>query len=145
LEELTEIIEANIEKDDQLRAMKSIVNKSESNSYKLLEGLLDINDAFEDIYSYGSDFSKEGFKEGMLLQRTKNVQMLSLCGITVIGSKGDSFDFNIHVAKEVRLIEGLTEGTIIEVIRYGYIYDSQVIRKAEVVVNKKIELLQGGI
>lgn len=145
LEELTEIIEEDREKENQIRDMRLIISKYENKSNKLLKGLLDINDAFEDMYLYILKLNKDNLKEAMDLQREKNIRMLSISGVTLIGSKGDRFDSNIYIAKELGFIEDLNEGDIIEVLRLGYIYEGQIIRKAEVIVNKKSDFSQGGI
>lgn len=145
LEELTEIIEEDREKENQIRDMRLIISKYENKSNKLLKGLLDINDAFEDMYLYILKLNRDNLKEAMDLQREKNIRMLSISGVTLIGSKGDRFDSNIYIAKELGFIEDLNEGDIIEVLRLGYIYEGQIIRKAEVIVNKKSDFSQGGI
>lgn len=63
LEELIEIVEENKVKEDQIRDMRSIINKSDSNASKLLTGLLDINDAFEDMYLYVAKSEVKSLKE----------------------------------------------------------------------------------
>lgn len=141
LEELIEIVEENKVKEDQIRDMRSIINKSDSNASKLLTGLLDINDAFEDMYLYVAKSEVKSLKEAINLQKEKNIRMLSLCGVTIIGNKTDNFDSNIYIAKELGDREDLDDGVIIEVLRCGYIYDGQVIRKAQVVINKKPDLI----
>jgi len=136
LEEVIEMLEESRIKDDLIKEMKEIIDNKDIKINKSMLALMSIYDTFDDMYSFSIKSGNETLKEAISFQREKNVKLLLTSGIAVIGEVDESFDSNIHIAKEVKFDEGFKNNHIIEVLRNGYVYEGEVIRKAEVIINK---------
>jgi molecular chaperone GrpE (heat shock protein) len=65
-----------------------------------------------------------------------------ILGITRIECDNTLFDARIHSALQVKEDDNLQNGIILEVLRSGYLYQSYLLRKAQVIVNKNEGSLQ---
>jgi molecular chaperone GrpE len=99
----------------------------------MVEELLPVLDNFERAIAHG-----EG-GEGVQLVFKDLRAAMERAGLEEVPVEGVSFDPNIHEAVESRAVEGVTEATIIEVYRRGYMLKDRLIRPAMVVVGRPLE------
>lgn len=124
------------EKDQQIAEMNKTLTNCEAEKLSLVKGLINILDGFEDLYSYSLKYEHGSWPEQMQLLWNNFQAILSLQGIIRIEGKSTLFNAKYHSAIEVREDNNTANGMILEVLRSGYIYQSQLLRKAQVIVNK---------
>lgn len=130
LEDAREDEKENREDKQELKARKREVEG-------LQGALLDLLDSLEDIYRYARQSGQGAWEEQVMMQWMKVLRGLEGKGISIIQAQGQPFNLMLHTAREVRELGEYPHGYILEVIRHGYAYQGKVIRKAEVVVNKR--------
>ncbi len=136
LEEIILMLEDNKETEREYREIKHEVKIKKKKVEGLLETLLELVDSLEDIYRYAHQSGQISWKEQMMMQWIKAVQLLEKQGITLIQGAGHLFNVQLHKAREVKEHSEYPHGYILEVTRNGYMYKGMVIRKADVIVNK---------
>ena len=85
-----------------------------------------------------SDLSN--FSEGVQLVHKQLIDVLRIHGLSPIDSASGPFDPNQHEAVFATESDDVPEGSIIEEYRRGYLLHDQVIRAAQVVVSKGVEI-----
>ncbi|WP_461207737.1 nucleotide exchange factor GrpE [Clostridium sp. DL1XJH146] len=137
IDEIIEILEEKIEDNDinkeLIRNKKSVENENK----ELLNGVIQINDLFEDIYFYSKKSGDESWNRQINILWNKLASINLKLGLIRIGDNGVEFDNNLHKAVEVREEKSVENNYIIEIVRYGYIYNKEILRKEEVIVNQK--------
>jgi molecular chaperone GrpE (heat shock protein) len=136
LEEILSHYMEEKEKDRQLIEQKKMIAAYEAEKLSLVQGLVATLDQLEDIYRYALKNERGGWSEQMqLLWRNTSANLLPL-GIIRIEGENTLFDARIHAAVQVKEDKDIKNGVILEVLRCGYIYQSHLVRKAQVIVNK---------
>ena len=105
----------------------------------LLEELLPILDNFEMGMQAASQDQSSMIYVGMDMVRKQLTEFLSSCGVTEIPSEGKAFDPNVHEAVSQEVAEGVEDGTIIRVMRRGFMLRDRLLRPATVVVAQSAE------
>ena len=85
-----------------------------------------------------SDLSN--FSEGVQLVHKQLIDVLRIHGLSPIDAASGPFDPNQHEAVFATESDDVPEGSIIEEYRRGYLLHDQVIRAAQVVVSKGVEI-----
>lgn len=137
---------------EQAQRRKEAADLKASSIRSLLHGILDIRDrlergtkAVEQIHPpwlvrlAGGDSLKEIFIEGQEMTVRHLDRLLASYGVSPIEAVGKSFDPFIMKALEVEKREDLPNGLVIEEIRKGFLLDEEILRPAEVKVNKRRE------
>ncbi|MCM8899915.1 nucleotide exchange factor GrpE [Caldicoprobacter algeriensis] len=106
---------------------------------RLVAVLLNILDLYEDLYRYSLKYGDESWKEQMTMQWNRTGIMLKQNGIVRIEGIGELFVPQLYVVEEIRQVPGIPNGQIVDIIRSGYMYNGEIIRKAKVVVNQTLE------
>jgi len=135
---------------EQTQRRKEAADSKASSVRSLLHGILDIRDrlergikAAEEIHPpwlvrlAGVDAWKEKFFEGQKMTVRHLDRLLSSCGVSPIEAVGGSFDPFRMKALEVEKREDLPSGFVIEEIRKGFLLGEEILRPAEVKVNKR--------
>ncbi len=135
---------------EQAQRRKEAADLKASSIRSLLHGILDIRDrlergtkAAEQIHPpwlvrlAGGDAWKEKFIEGQEMTVRHLDRLLASYGVSPIEAVGKSFDPFIMKALEVEKREDLPNGLVIEEIRKGFLLDEEILRPAEVKVNKR--------
>lgn len=135
MEEILEIIDEIKEDNESLKSFKNDVKSMDKENQILIKTLIEVADLFEDIYIYSRKSSNQALKEQMGLQWNKLEQILLTCGLTRFGKEEDMFNSHLHIPKETKENGHINQIQILEIMKSGYIYRGEVIRKAEVVVN----------
>lgn len=135
IEEILEIIDEIKEDNESLKSLRNNVKSMDKENKTLIETLMEVADLFEDIYVYSRKSSSEALREQMNLQWNNLEQVLLTCGLKRFGKKEDVFNSRLHIPKETKENKDINQIQILDVIKSGYIYKEEIIRKAEVVVN----------
>jgi molecular chaperone GrpE (heat shock protein) len=136
LEEVLEAVEGLEQEHKSMDVLQQKYRDSEEQTMFLLNAILDLADALEDIYRYSVQFGDQALREQMSMQWTKAGNVLNRYGIIRLEGIGTLFTSSLYVAKAVVEDENIPHGQIIETIRSGYIWQDEILRKAEVVVNR---------
>ncbi len=136
LSEYMEEKEKDRDKDKDIAELKKTITAYEEEKLSLVRSLVAILDQLEDIYRYSLKNDCDSWSEQMQLL-WKNISVnLQLQGITRIEGENTLFDARIHSAVQVKEDKNVLNGMILEVLRCGYMYQSHLLRKAQVIVNK---------
>lgn len=124
------------EKDKHIAELKKAVAAYEEEKLALVRGLVAVLDQLEDIYRYSLKNECGSWSEQMqLLWRNTSADLLPQ-GIIRIEGENSLFDARLHSAAEIKEDNTIPNGVILEVLRCGYMYQSHLLRKAQVIVNK---------
>ncbi|MBM7583193.1 molecular chaperone GrpE (heat shock protein) [Caldicoprobacter guelmensis] len=110
---------------------------------KLVAVLLSVLDSYEDLYRYALKYGDESWKEQMTMQWNRTDIILKQNGIVRIEGIGELFVPQLYAVEEIRQLPDIPNGQIVDVIRSGYMYNGEIIRKARVVVNQTSEEHEG--
>jgi len=126
------------ETDKRISLSEEKAQVLDQETQRLVKVIIEMGDLLEDIYISSTQGSNEGLKEQMQLQWNRMQQILLSHQMVCFGNVGELFDVRLHIAKETisdNQVEEIKETKLLEVIKSGYIYKGQLIRKAEVVIN----------
>ena len=138
--------------EEALKAQRSAVEKSLArhdgllDAQAVIESFLDIGDSLVrsraeaarllEPREQGERNDAEGLVAGLDLIIGKFERILREFGMERIDSVGASFDARTMTAVGTRDVAGAEDGTVVEVVRGGYVRDGKVIRAAAVFVNR---------
>ncbi|MCR4442859.1 MAG: nucleotide exchange factor GrpE [Peptococcaceae bacterium] len=140
--QLEEVLSQHLEekeKDKHIAEQQRAIAACEDEKRSLVQGLVEVLDQLEDIYRYSLQHERGTWSEQMQLLWKNTSAKLLLHGIIRIEGENTPFDPRFHSAVEVKENNNLPSGTILEVLRCGYMYQSHLLRKAQVIVNKLTE------
>ena len=140
LEEITGQLEEHRDKNSDKEQLKEELYLAEEEKQNLINGLILIMDQIEDLYRFSTKSSEESWSKQLeLLWDNISNELLSI-GIMKIEGENAQYNKNLHIAAEVRYCPEYEDGIILEVLRCGYVYKINVLRKAKVVVNKREDI-----
>ena len=130
------------ERDRNLRTLADFKNyrrRIERNGNKIAEEgkreiilpLLDIIDDMEKALKWMSH-EEQPSVEGMQIIHQKLLKLLERHGVLPFKSVGTPFDHNLHDAVAMAKHKGSKPGTVVEELRRGYLWNSQLLRPAQV-------------
>ncbi|HEX7734456.1 MAG TPA: nucleotide exchange factor GrpE [Ktedonobacteraceae bacterium] len=101
----------------------------------LLKQLLPILDDFERAVDVTPEnLAQDPWVQGLLFIARRLTTLLDQLGVSQVGEQGEQFDPRLHEAITMEVRPGVPEGTILQVVRSGYMLGDRVIRPAQVVV-----------
>lgn len=137
MEEITEQIDEELDNNSDKVQLKKELTLAEDEKWNLVNGFIAILDQIEDLYRFSAKSSEETWsKQHELLWNNISNELLSI-GIMKVDGEGAQFNKNLQIPVEVRSNPEYEDSIVIEVLRCGYIYKTNVLRKAKVVVNKR--------
>jgi len=135
VEEIIEVLDEIKSGFNKSKNLEKTIVDNESEKLLFVKGLISILDQFEDFYKFMN--SSDNTWKSQFDMVWKNIEnILMSMGISRIENINTIFNSKINSAKSVVNNDFLQEGMITEVLRCGYMYKSNIIRKAEVVINK---------
>ena len=84
----------------------------------------------------GADAASVSWAQGVRLIQRKLAGFLESHGVARIESLGEQFNPELHEAVGMTVVDGAASGSIVEVLRQGYLLHDRVIQVAQVVVNQ---------
>lgn len=137
LEELLALIDEGMAKNHSEEELKKQIDVCEAEKLSLIKGFIDILDQLEDLYRYSAaDDYGNWTAQIQLLWGNINNSLLS-SGLIRIEGLNTMFNSLLHAVKMTGDEPEMPDGIVLSVLRSGYAYNSVVIRKADVIVNKK--------
>ena len=137
LEELVGLIDEEMEKNQGSEELQKRIDVCEAEKLALVKGFIEILDQMEDLYRYSSVNDYGNWTAQIRLLWGNIYSSLLSCGVVRVEGLNTMFNPTLDIVKITRDEPDAQEGQILEVLRSGYIYKSAVIRKAEVIVNKR--------
>lgn len=139
IDTVVDLMDEMKEIDERVAFVKDKNQLLEDEKKSLVCLLIEVGDLLEDIYIFSLQSSNEGLKSQMQLQWNQMEQALLGNQMVRFGNREELFDTRLHIAKEIKddhQFPDINQAKILEVIKSGYLYKGQLIRKAEVVINK---------
>ena len=129
VEDLTEQFEKVVEEQTKVKSL-------EQENKMLLNALMASYDLFSEVLLGASEQHSESWYQQMILQSERLAKMMQEIGITVINPQNSKLDLIYHKVVGYQYDDTIQEKQILKYIKVGYIYKGNVIRKAEVIINK---------
>lgn len=137
MDEILDVLDEEKEKQKNIDVLEKTENVLKEDKNFLVKGMISIVDQFEDMYRYVVKYDTvNGAGQMMILWKNIASDLLT-CGIMRIDEINVVFNVQLHVAVQTRYDEEVTEGYVLEVLKSGYKYNDKLLRKAQVVINKK--------
>lgn len=136
LEEAMGMLEEIKNKGQSLEELKESLKSTEEEKMNLVNSLISVLDHFEEYYKYVQNYASEAWIDQFSVLWNNVSNILLTQGIFRIEGENTTFDPKLNVAKMTSSDKNLPDGIITEVVKCGYMYKSNVLRKAEVIVNK---------
>lgn len=136
LDELTDILEEEKEKNEMIGELKLKVDNSEKERVSIIRGIIEILDQVEYLYRLFINAENESLKGQLSLMWELISKTLISIGVTRIDDKNTVFDPSLNLIVETSSNTSLDEGVILDVLKSGYIYKGVVVRRSEVIANK---------
>ena len=138
LEELLLQCMEDKEKEKQITELRNTIAATEEERLSLVQGLISMLDQLEHIYRYALKNEQGNWSEQLQLVWSNTSANLLPLGLIRIEGENTLFDARLHAAVQVKEEINIQNGMILEVLRCGYMYQTNVLRKAHVVVNKNV-------
>lgn len=119
------------------RIERTYADLAKSSKKDLLVKLLGVKDNLERALRYGegNGNQSEGVLEGVRLTEYQLNQLLQQEGVQQIEAEGKPFDPTDEEAIQTVNNPDLPDHAVVQVVRQGYLYDGDVLRPAQVIVN----------
>ena len=110
--------------------------QNNGNETTLIDALIALADTIGDFYFFAaSDQNSPLFEQAsMMWNRAKSA--VEAVGLDIIEAENEPFDFRLHSAESAEQNMEIPNGYVIKTLKFGYIYQDKVIRRAAVVINK---------
>lgn len=129
IEDLLEELEQRSLDDDKLQICMDEHERSK-------RAFLDLFEAYQEQFFQARRFALKTdgqLEQQLALMEEKVSGFINKCGISVIGECGVSVNYDLHEVIEVRNVDNPCKNNLIaEVFRCGYIYNGQIMKKAQV-------------
>ena len=136
LEELLIQMEEQAEGDNAKQVLEQQLKNTSEEKSQLLLALLTSADALEEVYRFAQKNATDDWQKQLALQWERLGKALMFCGLMRIEGIGDPYQPQTQVATGVSSDPTLPEEVVLTIIKSGYVYRGQLLRKAEVIVNK---------
>ncbi|MBU3182460.1 nucleotide exchange factor GrpE [Clostridium psychrophilum] len=141
IEDILDLLEENNESNSETYGIvKELREKAQikNNEIKsMINTIISISDIFDYVNGYALKSNNENLKDQFKLVSQQIGEKLAQNSITVIGIEDGEFDLSVHQPIAVEWQPDKPENVILQVVKKGYIYKGNVLRKAEIVINKK--------
>lgn len=136
LEELIIQMEEQSENNQKEQVLVQQLTAVSDEVKQLLQSLMSSSDCLEEVYRFAKKNADPSWQQQLSMQWKRLEQTLMFCGLMRIEGIGERYQSQTQVAVGVASNLTLPEGIVVEIIKSGYVYRGQVLRKAEVLVNK---------
>jgi molecular chaperone GrpE len=140
LEELMIILDEEKEKHEVIENLKKRIDSSEDEKLSIIKGLIKVLDQIENFYRLFANEENESLYRQLSLMWELIYKILLSIGITRIDDENTIFEPSLNNIVGTNSNTDLDEGTILSVLKSGYIYKDVVLRKSEVIANKHIPI-----
>ena len=141
IEEILDLLEENNESNSEtygiVKGLREKAQIKDNEIKSMINTIISISDIFDYINGYALKSNNENLKDQFKLVSQQIGEKLAQNSITVIGLEDGEFDLRVHQPLSVEWHRDKPENVILQVVKKGYIYKGNVLRKAEIVINKK--------
>jgi molecular chaperone GrpE (heat shock protein) len=109
------------------------------NETALIDTLIALADTIGDFYFFAAADESSPLFEQARMMWNKAKSAVEAVGLDVIDAGDEPFDFRLHSVESAEQDPEIPNGYVIRTLKFGYIYQEKVIRRAAVIINKKIE------
>ena len=102
----------------------------------LVDALISLADTIGDFYYFAVTDSHSPLLEQAQMMWNKAKSTAEAAGLEIIDGDNEPFDFRLHSAESAERDDDIPDGFIIKILRCGYIYKNEIIRRAVVIVNR---------
>jgi molecular chaperone GrpE (heat shock protein) len=106
------------------------------NETALIDALIVLADTIGDIYFFAAAEQGSPLFEQASMMWNKAKSAVEAAGLNVIDARNEPFDFRLHSAESAMQDMDIPNGYVIKTLKFGYIYQDKVIRRAAVIINK---------
>jgi len=106
------------------------------NETALVDALIALADTIGDFYFFAAADQNPPLFEQAQMMRNRAISAVEAVGLEIIDAGNEPFDFRLHSAESVEQNMEMPNGYVIKTLKFGYIYQDKVIRRAAVVINK---------
>jgi len=106
------------------------------NEAALIDTLTALADTIGDFYFFAAaDPDSPLFEQASMMWNSAR-SAVEAVGLEVIDAENEQFDFRLHSAEGIEQDIDIPNGYVIRTLKFGYIYQDKVIRRAAVIINK---------
>ena len=136
LDLLEESSESNKENQGIIRELRERVQGKDNEINAMINTVISISDIFDYINGFALKSGNENLIAQFKLVSEQLGEKLAQSSISILGIEGGEFDMSIHKAIEAEWQKDKSEGVILQVVRKGYMYKGNLLRKAEIIINQ---------
>ena len=118
------------------RIEKERAEDSKRSTARVIEALIPIVDGFEHALAAHREPAYDNYRKGFELIYKQLLDNLAKLGVERVEPVGQRFDPHLHQAVERTETDDAEDGTILQVYQPGYVFKSQLLRPARVVVKQ---------
>ena len=118
----------------QLDELDAVVNEDPQ---KQFEPLMALSDIIYDFFCYSKKDEAIIDQARMMWQGTTSA--LKKVGMEVVDPTGETFNYILHIAHSTTSEPDIPHECISETLKCGYVYGDKILRRATVIVNKRME------
>lgn len=130
-------LEQLIDKMEDLNTLNINFEKEQDEKNKLINALINILDLNDDIFTY-LDETNDNSQVKLAYELID--KELTLLGIKIINDINVLIDHRYHYIEKIINDNAKPDLMVIKIIKKGYLYNGNIIRKASVIVNKRSEV-----
>ncbi len=131
--ELTEMLEAKLQAIELLQVKTNTENQER---LKLIKVFISILDQLEILYRYSLQHESASRQQQMQLIWENTAQTMLPYGLVRIEGEAAFFNPQLQTIINTESRPDLPAGIVLEVLKSGYLYQNEVLRKAEIILNK---------
>jgi|GEM_PF-3857621 len=135
VEEIVCILDEQKENHELISDLKNSISKSNQDNMALVKGVIKVMDQLEDLYRYSVKNYSDGWSGQIKLLWENVTNDLLAIGITRVDGENSTYNAAVNNIVSTKTIENLPEGIVLEVLKSGYLYKSEVLRRSQVIVN----------
>ena len=102
----------------------------------LVDALIALADTVGDFYFFAAEDQSSPLFEQAQMMRNRAESAVEAVGLEIIDASGEPFDFRLHSAEGTEQNPDIPNGYVIKTLKFGYIFQDKVIRRAAVIINK---------
>lgn len=115
------------------------------NETALVDALISLADTIGDFYLFAAEDQDSPLFEQAQMMWNNAKNDVEAVGLELIEPSDEPFDFRLHSAEGAEQDIDMPNGYVIKPLKFGYIYQDKVIRRAAVIINKikEVEEVEG--
>jgi molecular chaperone GrpE (heat shock protein) len=119
----------------QLEGIDDFLQSNGGNN-NLIDAFIDLVDIIGDFYFFAAaDTSSPLFEQAQMMMNTAK-STAETAGLEIIDAVNEPYNFNYHDIHSIEQDYHIQNGFVIKTLKFGFLYNNEIIRRATVVMNK---------